>query len=348
MKTFAYSTLPTLAQWQKDSNSTFAIRKKDEILVRIDTLLQVCQEKPEKLSVILSDLYFTVDYWLKIYQRNTSMEKDRQPAVYALYKVVVEMMCKVYQCSVNGLPRELELMYGREMSAYGTKVDLTNGMAKYLERKDAALYQLKFRGGRAYQYTWWDKTGARKLVLAESKHAFNDHRLASTIKSGQNYGAFTLTMSRDLYMNFHCSGKKDSHEGIYHSSYVAGQPVMAAGTMLVEHGIIKRVRSDSGHYRPIDNNMLALLQTLQMFSIDLTNVIVEDFKGETEAKAPEFFKAQANWSKLVEGRNQTLVKNMDEHDRKPGQDLSKRPNTRDLWHMPPTVKGNPFEQKYLS
>src|SRR5262249_19387556 len=82
-------------------------------------------------------------------------------------------------------------------------------------------------------------------------------------------------------------------KGIYHSSYLAGGTAMCAGSMLIEGGVIRKVKSDSGHYQPTDSDMLALLQCLRMLNVPIQNVVVVDFEGRSEVSAPSFFQANA-------------------------------------------------------
>ena len=48
----------------------------------------------------------------------------------------------------------------------------------------------------------------------------------------------------------------------HHSSFFAGNPVAAAGQMQVDQGIIKRIDSCSGHYRPSDRITMQAVDAL--------------------------------------------------------------------------------------
>ncbi len=110
-----YNTIPTQAQWLKDSSVRLAVRSHDPILKRIDTLLGYLESLrgQPNYPVVVCDLFFTLDYWLKIYRSNRHMDKGRAPAVQALYERVVKVLCETFNCPLNALPRELELMFGR-------------------------------------------------------------------------------------------------------------------------------------------------------------------------------------------------------------------------------------------
>jgi hypothetical protein len=204
--TMNYKSLPSLAAWQKDSNVIFAIRKEDIILDRIDKLLEHhWLTKDQSKFIFLCDLYFTADYWLKMFKTNTrKMEKGREPAMWALYGIVVEELCRVFGCTINGLPCELEYMWGREMTKDGVTVDVNRGQAEYLTRAEAAQYRVWFRNGKAYTLPWYNPSIAKpKLEIAESKHAYVREAQVMNSPDAINYGFFVLRMSRDLYMAKH-------------------------------------------------------------------------------------------------------------------------------------------------
>jgi len=308
---FRYYAIPTLAQWQKDSSVSLAVRKHDVILVRIDQLLDyhdAVRGKPHA-SVVLCDLFFTLDYWLKTYRTNRHMEKGRAPSVQALYECVVDELCKIFNCTVNVLPRELELMFGRELSDVGVNVDIneTHGWkAYYAKRSELPLFKLYFKNGLAYQYQWWKKPhGVR--VLANSANAYSPEAGAKAV--GKNYGFFVMSMSRDIYMMRHGQIGKSRYR-IFHSAYLAGDTVMAAGSMLITNGVIERIRCDSGHYKPTPANMVALLQTLQMVGVNLAPILMEDFLGQEVGRAIDFLQQHANWRLLLEQKGATYLDNV--------------------------------------
>ncbi len=305
-----YTEIPPAAKWQQDSSVSLAVRGRDVILAQIDALIEVYgrfRTVPKGL-VIACDLFFTLDYWLKIYLTNPQMEKGRARAVQALYECVAYMLCRVFGCTINTLPRELELMFGRELSDLGVEVDVLGEIGEqafYAKRADLPLYKLQFRHGLTYQFKWWEK-GSCGLVLANSERAYSPEAGAGDV--GENYGYFVMSMGRDIYMMRHGS-IKDSNYRIFHSTYLAGDTTMAAGSMLIEHGIVKRIRPDSGHYKPTSSNMLALLQTLQMVGVQIAGIVMENFHGQEVGTAVDFFRKNADWDRLLHQRDETLKDN---------------------------------------
>lgn len=166
------------------------------------------------------------------------------------------------------------------------------------------LYKLYFKNGLAYQYSWWTKPpGAR--VLAESKRAYN--REAGVKGLRQDFGFFVMSMSRDIYM----MKQGDIGKGYrtFHSAYLAGDTIMAAGSMLIERGVIKGIRNDSGHYHPTASQTIALLQALRMLGVNLTNVDMYDYDNIKIDKAPKFFHDNAKWDLLLQQRDATAAQN---------------------------------------
>lgn len=337
-----YNKIPTLSQWMRDSSVALAIRKKDIVLDRIDTLLSLYHDRPSATaSVIACDLFFTLDYWLRSYKTNKMMETGRLAAIQALYSAVAFTLCRLLHCTINSLPRELELMFGREMSDLGIITDQNESRAQYLERKEIQKYRLRFRGGLVYRYTWMDNpSGPMRLVPVNTSDYYNVGKEKKNTIAG--WGSFVMTMGREMYMAKHALGSYGGNNGIFHSSYLAGEAVSCAGSMLVENGKIRKIRSDSGHYKPTDTNMLALLQAFQMLAIPLKDMKVVSFDGKTEVNAPDFFRASAKWDLLLANANSTYSDNQSADLLKSKPDLNKVPDLRNVWVKPIVTK--PLEQ----
>ena len=347
-----YTSIPSLSQWQKDSSVTLAVRKTDVVLDRIDVLLKLYWDAAgdeAKRLIFLSDLFFSLDYWQKIFRTNPLMERGREPAIKAFYERAAYGLCEAFKCTINGLPRELELMWGRELSLCGVVTDLVKDQAEYISRAEAAKYRLRFRDGKAYQLPWYLPAAKSGMVLAESRHAHEPGAFVrAATKPGalpnDNYGFFVLTMGRDLYMARHRAGGQNN-KGFYHSSYVGGDPIVCSGTMLIERGVIKRIRFDSGHYQPQANNYRALVMALRMWGVPLDRVVFEDFNAhllgtdlsktvqDPRIGTVDYVLSQTDTMlKLVANRNETLATNQVAHGQRPNPNPNaNRPNPRDWW-----------------
>jgi hypothetical protein len=293
-------------------------RRTDIILDRAETLIDLYNGSPEEFVSLVHacDLFFTLDYWLKYYKSNALFEKEQAATVQSLYVAVVNVLCKAFKCTVNVLPRELELMFGRELTEEGYKVDIVWGQASYVQSpKQLSKYRLRFKdGGKAYQYPWWQGSSDNGvLVLAESSRC----QPVTTVHIGTgdkpNWGYCVMTMNREIYMAQHASAKRDSRarvvKGAYHSYYLEGQPVQFAGSMLIMKGKVVAVCPDSGHYKPNDNNTLAFLLALTMFGVPLFDVAVCPWDASAWVLAQDFIDAKADWNLLRVNQSANLSKN---------------------------------------
>jgi hypothetical protein len=313
MNQLTYSAVPTAAKFQKDSSITFAIRGDDRILKHIDWLLERYAErsggKNESWSlrrVILADLFMTCNFWIKSYhQGNTRMKKERYPAVLALFESVVSALTMLLQCTRAQLPGILEEMFGRDMHKHGIEVDYDSKRAKYLSEAERHIYRVRFRAGLAYQYNWWVQ-GAHSthLLLAESKRAYTAIRKKgndnTVVEVFPGWGCFVMTLEREIYMAKPDVGAVGSKAGIFHSSFTGGDIVTMAGTMLIENGIVKGIRTDSGHYTPTNTNMSMLLQALAMYGVDLCRIRMYHWDGTELGKAMDFLKSNLSWEAFVQ------------------------------------------------
>lgn len=106
---------------------------------------------------------------------------------------------------------------------------------------------------------------------------------------------FVLSMSNELYV-----GVLEKFGLQYHSCFMAGRPVQCAGTMQLDHGVVTYVRNDSGHYKPVDQSMVKLLQYLRMNGMDLGRITVgQDRRGGAEVRGDLFMRDNGNWNAIL-------------------------------------------------
>lgn len=326
-----YKNMPTLDQWLKDSSVALARRKDDTILTRIDALLgEYGPHRSAYAKIQLhSDLFFTLDYWLKVHGNTPGMNKSRRPVIYELYKYTAHSLAEALSCKINTLPEYLERHFGRKLSYHGEQLDLVGQFATYLTRAEVGKYKLTFRNGKAYMWIWPGKgheltrptpdgglvTQERhqpkemKLVLAESASASN-----KTVFGLAQWGGFAMSMGRDLYMARHHCGEASAGPGsggnFYHSSYLGGDPVLCAGTILIEQGLIKAVCNDSGHYQPDEANFMSFLQTLMMHGVNVQGIEIYDYGRKHRVSGRDFIQNRGNWARaLVLGQQTAYVAN---------------------------------------
>jgi hypothetical protein len=270
-------------------------------LRRLGELLRLCHELgrfQEQTDAtyqdfyLYGDMFFTADYWLKTQGGPTpsvsggSSPSPQYAAVYRLYVTLVRKLCRSFDVAVNRLPNYLISHFGRQVNYDSAKSDregLENDTTIYLTRAEAGKYRLFFEFGLVYQYPWWlEERGQRHVqdrVLAESKYAVE-------LENVENFGAdlayqpgrpgsCVMSMSREIYMYQHRGRGVMGHQaGFYHSSYLAGAPVLAAGAMGIVHGKITFINLMSGHYRPTSDKILHFLECLLMHGVPLDGIKV--------------------------------------------------------------------------
>ena len=313
MKHFTYPKVPSPTQFQKDTSITFAYRKDDIVLKHIDWLLEKYQSRSaqgmaSKTNPILCDLFMTCNFWIKSYHEgNRRMEKERYPAVLALFEIVVNTLCTALRCTRGSLPDILVEIYGRDMHFHGIQVDHDQDKAKYLTKMERQMYRLRFKSGRAYQYQWWqDDPLSAPLVPAESSRAYTALRRRGLdghgVDGSENFGCFVMTIERELYMAKPFVPQGPTKDGMFHSSFTCGDVVTMAGTMLIKDGRILGIRADSGHYKPTQMNMALLIQALTMYGVDLKHIKIYEWNGFEVGNITDFMKSRMSWDEFVKQR----------------------------------------------
>jgi hypothetical protein len=106
---------------------------------------------------------------------------------------------------------------------------------EYFTEADRAKYEVQFKG--------------RSIV----------HNSGNVLNTKRGTGSFSSLNGSYIYV---CSARTrkiytaPSEQGkLHHSSFLSGEPVLAAGDWVVENGILKLINGESGHYRPAGANI---------------------------------------------------------------------------------------------
>ncbi|VTZ52276.1 conserved hypothetical protein [Methylocella tundrae] len=303
-----YKDVPSLNLWMRDSNVTFAVRKQDIILMRIDQLVEDYHTAGLDLprqSLILCDLFLTIDFWVKsLHSGNKKCEKGRYPAMMNLFAAIVKLLklAFVVQTDVE-LSNALKEFVGLGMSAGGHVTDQSAPMKPFSD-DERARYRVWFKDTLAYQVPWWENSRSLKRELAWSYRGYVEMKRGMEM-GGQtpSYSGFIMTLDRELYMT-----KQDKAEFRFHSSYTSGARVMMAGTILIRSGRILGIRTDSGHYKPGQHNMTAFLWALLMFGVPLSPIAILNHEEKFITTADKFLSDHNKWSKFLEGHEQEIEK----------------------------------------
>lgn len=125
-----------------------------------------------------------------------------------------------------------------------------------LKERKLQSFMLEFRGGRLHKALQGNYYSTQAM---------------STVPSGDGWAIFVATYDGKLYAHSHFEGK------FHHSTFLGGQPVLAAGEIVVDNGEIVLINAKSGHYTPTVANMQAFVAKFP--SIPDTAVIMPDFTG---------------------------------------------------------------------
>lgn len=107
-------------------------------------------------------------------------------------------------------------------------------------------------------------------IFKKDGHVFDTRDMISHNKPG--YAAFTLTAPYGELSVF--SHKAIAKGRIAHSSMNAGRPVLAAGEIKIENGVITAISTHSGHYKP---SLFSIYHALEHFSqngVTISNIRV--------------------------------------------------------------------------
>ncbi|KAL3752042.1 hypothetical protein ACJRO7_012802 [Eucalyptus globulus] len=123
---------------------------------------------------------------------------------------------------------------------------------------------------------------AYEIVIEDGKlfHRQSGKPIHTTGEPRDEKWIFVLSTSRVMYVG---KKKKGSFQ---HSSFLAGGAAASAGTLVVEHGIVKAVWPHSGHYQPTKENFEDFITFLQENDVDLTDVMLSpvDEEGVTPSR----------------------------------------------------------------
>jgi hypothetical protein len=160
-----------------------------------------------------------------------------------------------------------ETIYG---TFKGFKTAIVNNFVvagvRYLTARERSDFRVFIKGGLLYR--------GNKLM---------DSRDNSTVVSGKGWAIFVTNPSGQLYAGSHSAGQ------FHHSSFLAGRPVMSAGELKVENGVIKVLTAKSGHYKPTLEQFIAGVKELKQRGADLEFAKLRMFKGKVEQLVPANF-----------------------------------------------------------
>jgi len=141
----------------------------------------------------------------------------------------------------------------RLLSKLGDRISRLRGPTRrvpYFSATERALYEVTERGGKLY---WRGK-------LLNTEHPVEGGPKATYI--------FVMAKDGTIY----AAPNGGTTQNIHHSSFLAGHPAAAAGTLVVVDGVVQKITNKSGHYGHRAGKMRQVLAELERRGIDTEHV----------------------------------------------------------------------------
>ena len=294
-KNKSYAALPSLQQWQVDTKpGRIGGRANDPVLRNIDTLIKELQTaRGGAYPYFAGQLFFSTMFWMNHQKKDPRMIDQCRGPILSLNLFAANDLARVLRCPLNDLASKLQQLYGVNMSEHGVATDAKE-QPNYLNGARREQYRVFIISGRACHYRRTNKQFKiiNTTVAKGELEGFNDERPGL---------GFVLSMSNELYAGL--LGKLSLG---YHSQFMAGRPVMCAGTMVFDQGRVTYIRNDSGHYKPVDHSMIKVLHYLQMNGMPIRDITIGReqvasglAEGRVEVSASEFMLNNGNWNAIL-------------------------------------------------
>jgi hypothetical protein len=146
-------------------------------------------------------------------------------------------------------------------------------------------HKISFRNGRAFKWVW--NTSGTKVAPTQRYNSKSDE---PEVSQATSFGGslYAMDTSGRLYA-WRGSGSKALH----HSSFLAGNFVMCAGTICFVDGKLSWISGDSGHYKPTGRQLLRAMTVLRQHGVSLADAWVyrqarSALKNPPNGAPPEF------------------------------------------------------------
>uniref|UniRef100_A0A2N9IDQ3 Uncharacterized protein n=1 Tax=Fagus sylvatica TaxID=28930 RepID=A0A2N9IDQ3_FAGSY len=146
-------------------------------------------------------------------------------------------------------------------------IGLDHGAGKEIDLTDCPRKKLK---KQCVKYLGPIERNQYEYIVAEGKIVHNQSSHELHTKGGPEEAEakwiFVMSPSGRLYI-----GKKEKGK-FHHSSFLAGGATIAAGSLVAEHGFLKFISRNSGHYQPGGDSLDRFLSFLGEHGVNLDGV----------------------------------------------------------------------------
>lgn len=268
----AFQDMPTYKTWQSKSSAVFALRSSDRVLKQIDSLIKTYWQLPDAQMEVAYQLYRATSYWMKNVGVKFKGTERRMDAIDNLHTYIRTTFATAFDVAEKDVDDLLPMVFGKPVHvAYDDSEVFNESRTVEYIQDDVKRRGLKlaFRKGLACKRT------ENGLELYDTKDEEG--------KDGPGEAIFVMDRFGRIYAGSYSRGE------FHHSSFLAANWTLAAGTMKVTRGQVETVAPDSGHYQPGPQQMLNLVERLKTYGVSLRKLTVNLFQYETEGA----FKGQA-------------------------------------------------------
>jgi hypothetical protein len=151
----------------------------------------------------------------------------------------------------------------------------------YMSKMQRLSYMAAIEDGRFYRATDGSVIDMSGTTVADDLGQGDAGEKATAIYACDRYGGLFL-VKNDL------NDKNGNSIQLNHSTLLAGNEVLCAGTISIKKGVLMGITNLSGHYRPDTIALKALLRDWQGEDVNLQSVLVMDQLVGIETMAPRY------------------------------------------------------------
>jgi hypothetical protein len=168
----------------------------------------------------------------------------------------------------------------------------------YMSKMQRLSYMAAIEDGRFYRATDGSLIDMSGTTVEDDLGQGDAGESATAIFACDRYGGLFL-VKNDM------KDKDGNSIQLNHSTLLAGNEVLCAGTLSIKKGVLKGISNLSGHYRPDTTALKALLRDWQGEDVDIQTVLVLDGLLAIETMAPRYLQGDH-----TDRGTDRLVKNM--------------------------------------
>lgn len=311
------ANFPTLAEWKKISSvgspSSPPFRRDDSGLLRIDTLVESYNKAKSKSAgeqqYLLGELFVACTRWLNNMKFDKKMEEKRREAIMSLSFTATKDLAAAFECPPGDVAPRLINMFGKTMDSSGFSKDAPKAASIYLDYATRQQWRVIFRNGRAYRFSSTRDPKA-PLNLLDTK-LYEDQMEKNRWSEDRSGAGYVLSTGDELYVA-PMSGKSGTgiaeRDGlpVFHSGFMGSAPVQCAGMIKIEHGIVKRIFNNSGHYQPVNTALVRLLRLFESVGMNPKTIEVIPMNSTVSFSGDVFLKENGNWETIRKTACQSL------------------------------------------